>query len=473
MSSPTISRRARPAYPILLLLAPVLAAGCATTRPGVPDGAAPTPPSVWATAEQPASQSPTPAATDPSPPAPSSAGPSATAPRTGLKHVFPVRADDVDYHPTHGAYPATDLFADCGEPFVAVTDGTVLEVSRVDRYRKRGPQGPDNGGLSVSLLGDDGVRYYGSHLSVVTSGVDAGVRVRAGQQLGKVGRTGNANNVCHVHFGISPPCAGQGRLVDPARGDLAGALPGLLAARRQPGAGRRGHRVATQARLPEGALTWLAREIPSPTCAASRSCWSGRTRRPTGSGRSGRRRRRWPACPPAELAARAGNGTLTELAGVGDVTARCVAESLAGEEPVYLRRLVATEGSDLDAEAHGAARRPARRLPHPLRLVRRRLADRGDGAGRGRAGPRVPGADRPLAPADRRPRADRGAAAPAARPRGARSTRRCPEGFRILTGIEVDILADGSLDQEDDAAGPARRGGRLGAQRAARTSGRR
>ncbi|GAB3950703.1 hypothetical protein GCM10027614_51540 [Micromonospora vulcania] len=55
--------------------------------------------------------------------------------------------------------------------------------------------------------------------------------------------------------------------------------------------------------------------------------------------------------PAAELAERAGNGTLTELTGVGDVTARCVAESLAGEEPVYLRRLVATEGSDLDAEA--------------------------------------------------------------------------------------------------------------------------
>ncbi|MFG1916634.1 M23 family metallopeptidase [Micromonospora sp. NPDC048898] len=212
MPSPTISRRARPAYPILLLLAPVLAAGCATTRPGVPTGdAPPTPSAVWATADQPASPTatPTPTATGQTRPAPSSARPSPTTPRTGLKHVFPVRADNVDYHPTHGAYPATDLFADCGEPFVAVTDGTVLEVSRVDRYTKRGPQGPDNGGLSVSLLGDDGVRYYGSHLSMVSSGVDAGVRVRAGQQLGKVGRTGNANNVCHVHFGISPPCTGK------------------------------------------------------------------------------------------------------------------------------------------------------------------------------------------------------------------------------------------------------------------------
>ena len=34
-----------------------------------------------------------------------------------------------------------------------------------------------------------------------------------------------------------------------------------------------------------------------------------------------------------------------------------------------------------------------------------------------------------------------------------------------LTGIEVDILADGSLDQDRRAAGPARRGGRVGAQR--------
>lgn len=58
----------------------------------------------------------------------------------------------------------------------------------------------------MSLLGDDGVRYYGSHLSELATGLDAGVRVRAGQQVGRVGKTGNANNVCHLHFGISPPC---------------------------------------------------------------------------------------------------------------------------------------------------------------------------------------------------------------------------------------------------------------------------
>ena len=78
------------------------------------------------------------------------------------------------------------------------------------------------------------------------------------------------------------------------------------------------------------------------------------------------------ALPTGEVAERARTGRLTELAGVGDVTARCVAESLAGEEPVYLRRLVATEGTDLDAAA--AALRDALRgdCHTPLRLVGRR-----------------------------------------------------------------------------------------------------
>src|SRR5438046_4552756 len=54
------------------------------------------------------------------------------------------------------------------------------------------------------------------------------------------------------------------------------------------------------------------------------------------------------ALPAGELADRAAAGTLTKLSGVGDVTARCVVESLAGEEPVYLRRLLPRRGNDLD-----------------------------------------------------------------------------------------------------------------------------
>ncbi len=66
------------------------------------------------------------------------------------------------------------------------------------------------------------------------------------------------------------------------------------------------------------------------------------------------------------------------------------------------------------------------------------------------ARPRVPGAHRPLAAADRRQRALAGAAARAARRRRRAQRGAGRAGFRILTGIEVDILEDGGLDQEPD-----------------------
>src|SRR5580765_2245312 len=50
----------------------------------------------------------------------------------------------------------------------------------------------------------------------------------------------------------------------------------------------------------------------------------------------------------AELTARVAADTLSELNGIGEVTARCVAESLRGEVPVYLRRLEASEGTPID-----------------------------------------------------------------------------------------------------------------------------
>ncbi|MDY7084755.1 MAG: M23 family metallopeptidase [Actinomycetota bacterium] len=159
-----------------------------------------------APAPAPSSAAPSPSASPAPSPSPS---PSAT-PKITAAYVFPVKASNVDWHTTHSKYKATDIFADCGATVVATTSGVVLEVSLKDAYVKGAPDGPNNGGLSVSLLGDDGVRYYGSHLSKVQNGIKKGVRVAAGQQLGEVGRTGNANNVCHLHYGISPPCAQVG-----------------------------------------------------------------------------------------------------------------------------------------------------------------------------------------------------------------------------------------------------------------------
>lgn len=186
------------AYPMVVLVSAALAAGCAQ--------GAPRPRAGPATQSLPA---PTTAASalDPTATPTSARSPGGNGNR---RYVFPVAASNIAYHPTHSAYPATDIFADCGEPVVAVADGRILEVSRVDRFDKNGPLGPFNGGKSVSLLGDDGVRYYGSHLTDVVTGIEAGVRVRAGQRVGTVGKTGNANNVCHLHFGISPPCQKTG-----------------------------------------------------------------------------------------------------------------------------------------------------------------------------------------------------------------------------------------------------------------------
>jgi murein DD-endopeptidase MepM/ murein hydrolase activator NlpD len=60
--------------------------------------------------------------------------------------------------------------------------------------------------LSVSVIGADGVRYYGSHLSAIATGIQPGAAVSAGQLLGKVGKSGDAKYVAsHLHFGISWP----------------------------------------------------------------------------------------------------------------------------------------------------------------------------------------------------------------------------------------------------------------------------
>jgi murein DD-endopeptidase MepM/ murein hydrolase activator NlpD len=131
------------------------------------------------------------------------------SPSPATRYVFPVAGQEISYARIHHDYPATDVLAPCGTPVRAVTDGVILEVSRVDSFDKNNKEnspGSLRGGRFVSMLGDDGVRYYGSHLTTVVNGVEARVRVRAGQQIGTVGKTGDAS-ACHLHFGISPPCA--------------------------------------------------------------------------------------------------------------------------------------------------------------------------------------------------------------------------------------------------------------------------
>ncbi|MGC9669102.1 M23 family metallopeptidase [Planosporangium sp. 12N6] len=192
------------------LLVVALAGGCggtSTERPaGVPVTGTPV-----ASGGPSARQTPPPAAVPGSSGTPAASVPPGADPPpvADVHHVFPV-AGRADYGRTHHDYPATDIFAACGSAVQAPADGVVLEVNRVDRFDPAHPDGADKGGLSVSIRGDDGVRYYGSHLAAIDPGVDAGTRLRAGIQIGVVGKTGNSSQVCHLHFGISPVCQRTG-----------------------------------------------------------------------------------------------------------------------------------------------------------------------------------------------------------------------------------------------------------------------
>jgi putative hydrolase len=154
------------------------------------------------------------------------------------------------------------------------------------------------------------------------------------------------------------------------------------------------------------------------------------------------------ALPADELAARAAAGTLTELSGVGDVTARCIVESLAGEEPVYLRRYEATADTDLQGAAAG--------LREALRGDCHLHSDWSDGGSpiEEMALAAVELGHEYMVLTDHSPKLTVANGLPPARLRRqldhvAKLNEALPDGFRILTGIEVDILPDGSLDQED------------------------
>lgn len=123
--------------------------------------------------------------------------------------VFPIEASAnclVKFARFHHDYPATDIVTKKGCAFLAPIDGIVDEVSRKDRWSGKTNRGADRGGLFVSIIGVDGVRYYGSHLLEVADGIDVGASVTAGQVLGKVGTSGSARGTApHLHFGLSWP----------------------------------------------------------------------------------------------------------------------------------------------------------------------------------------------------------------------------------------------------------------------------
>jgi murein DD-endopeptidase MepM/ murein hydrolase activator NlpD len=124
-------------------------------------------------------------------------------------YTFPVRPDkSVDFSEgtaAHG-YPATDIFAPAGWEYVAVTDGTVEFISYTDSWDPVTDDPGARGGIAIAIIGDDGLRYYGSHLLKIADGIETGQHVSTGQLLGYIGESGNASGkISHLHFGISRP----------------------------------------------------------------------------------------------------------------------------------------------------------------------------------------------------------------------------------------------------------------------------
>ena len=166
---------------------------------------------------------------------------------------------------------------------------------------------------------------------------------------------------------------------------------------------------------------------------------------PTASRRSAGPPPRAAATDPEELRARARAGTLSDLPGIGSATEAVIREALAGETPAYLASLEEKAAAPL-AEGGDAVRAALRGDLHcHSDWSDGGVADPGDGADRRRARPRLPRPDRPLPPPQGGQRALGGAADQAAR--GGRRDQRGAPDFRLLKGIEVDILDDGGLDQ--------------------------
>ncbi|GAA3146370.1 PHP domain-containing protein [Streptomyces echinatus] len=156
------------------------------------------------------------------------------------------------------------------------------------------------------------------------------------------------------------------------------------------------------------------------------------------------------ALPEGEVAERAAAGTLESLKGVGPKTAQVALEALAGEVPGYLRKLEGEADAPLGPDVAGAGLRAL------IRGDCHTHSDWSDGGSpieeMGRAAAGLGHEWTVLTDHSPRLTVARGLSAERLCEQLAvvadLNTRWAP--FRLLTGIECDILEDGSLDQEPE-----------------------
>jgi septal ring factor EnvC (AmiA/AmiB activator) len=90
-------------------------------------------------------------------------------------------------------HQGNDIFANQGVPVVAIQGGVVVRTTPVDQGL---------GGITVTYRTGDGSEWYNAHLHTIADGIVPGVSVAAGQQIGTVGKTGNARTTPpHLHLG--------------------------------------------------------------------------------------------------------------------------------------------------------------------------------------------------------------------------------------------------------------------------------
>ena len=162
------------------------------------------------------------------------------------------------------------------------------------------------------------------------------------------------------------------------------------------------------------------------------------------------------ALPPEDVVLLASTGGLRDIKGIGDRTAAVVEQSVAGEEPEYLATLEASSGGPLSGGAVSGAGQELRAALRgdlhlhsdwsdggsPIDEMARTAAELGhEYAALTDHSPRLTVANG-LTPARLRRQLD-----------VVREVGAALAPFRLLTGIEVDVLSDGGLDQEPDLLG--------------------
>jgi murein DD-endopeptidase MepM/ murein hydrolase activator NlpD len=112
-------------------------------------------------------------------------------------YVFPVGGGPqlVSVAHTHHDYPAADIAAPAGSPVYALSNATVINA-----WHSADPRC----GIGMTIRTQDGLVWTYCHLAFLEPGVQDGVSLSAGAQIGLVGSTGHATGP-HLHLQLQPP----------------------------------------------------------------------------------------------------------------------------------------------------------------------------------------------------------------------------------------------------------------------------